>query len=90
MHAHGQVLAGRLDVQARRGGIADEPQRRARHAEADLHLRTHRPPFDERPQGLHEEGVALVATVPADALAEQAGGHAEPETRGLDFPHRLA
>ncbi len=33
---------------------------------------------------------ALVAAVVANALAEEAGGDAEPDVFGLDFRHRLA
>jgi len=49
----------------------------ARRAEAQLHLRAHRYPFDEDPEGVDEKRVALVAAVEAHVLPEQAGRDAD-------------
>jgi hypothetical protein len=87
LHPGGEVFAGLLDHQPWPLRMADQADRRARHAQADFDFRTHRHPLDERPERLGEEGVALVSAVVAHRLAEQAGRHAEADFLGLPLRH---
>ena len=71
--ARGQVLAAPLHDEARGGRIvADQADRGPRHSEPQLDLGTHADPLDERTERVDEERVALVATVVAHLVAQQA------------------
>ena len=67
--------------------MTDQADRRSRHAEAELDLRAHGHPLDERAQRVDEEGVALVAAVVAHLVAQQAGRDAEADPFGLPLLH---
>ena len=59
-----------------------QADRLARHRHADLHLRADRHPLHVRAEEVDAEGIALVAAVVADVLAEEAGGDAEARAGG--------
>src|SRR6266540_2082914 len=80
-HRAGVIVPAPLAEEARRRRIPDEPDGLARHAHPDLHLRADGHPLDGSTEHVHDESVPLVRAVPADLLAEQARGHAEPELR---------
>ena len=54
-----------------------ETHRFSRHTQARLQLGAHRHPFDETPERLDQEEVALVSPVEADGLAEETRRDAE-------------
>ena len=79
LHPLGQILARfRLD-QPRHGLVFQESDRRPRHAEPDLDLRTYRHPLEELTEYLSEVAVELVAAVVSDLGSEQAGGNTDSD-----------
>ena len=55
-----------------------QPDGLARRAHPGLDFRADAHPADVRREDLHEKGIALVAAVEADLVAEEAGGNPEP------------
>ena len=88
LHADGEILAALLDDEPRRVVVADQAQGVAGHAQADVDLRAHRHPLDERAQGLGEEGIALVPAVVAHLGPEETGRDPEPDLNGLALAQR--
>lgn len=84
MHLRREIRARALDDEARVARVADQAQRVAGHAEAELELGAHRDPLHEWRQCLGQKCIALVAAVVADGRAQQARGDAEAE---LFFGH---
>jgi low affinity Fe/Cu permease len=68
----------RLAPAARRRVGRHEAHRFPRRAEAGLHLRAHRHPFDVRTEHLDEERITLVPCVVADRFPEQTCRDADP------------
>jgi len=56
--------------------LANQPERLARYAQADLDLGADRHEVHEAPQHVDDVVIELVAAIVADLLAQQAGAHA--------------
>src|SRR5215204_1023655 len=83
-HSRGPVLAtfyadesNRLRARRYSVSARDQMDRLTRRAHPDFHLRTHRHPLDEAPEGRDEKRITLVATVVADLVAEKTSRDAD-------------
>ncbi len=79
VHAKRVVGAAGDAPQARRLGIAHEPDRLPGHAHAHLHLRADRHPREMPREHAGDVRILLVAAVVADLLAQEAGGDPDPD-----------
>ena len=88
-HRAREIVAHMIGDEDDAAAVASEIHRLARRAQTGFDFRTDRHPLDVLREHLGEEGVALVPTVVAHALAEQARGDPDAEASRLVGGHDL-